>query len=98
MPILPLATPTAGARKGGVAEGAEFQKRRRHMLFTRWIDENGNRRMAPALRASLDPRQWRALVTLANRFRVAGRVLDRLARALAMPHLLGGGAQLRAET
>jgi hypothetical protein len=64
----------------------------------RWIDERGNRRMMPAVRASLDPRQWLALVTLTKRYRVASRVLDRVARALARPLLLGGGAGLRAET
>lgn len=64
----------------------------------RWIDESGNRRMTPAVRALLDPRQWRALVTLTRRYRVASRVLDRLAGALARAHLLGGDAELRAET
>jgi adenosylhomocysteine nucleosidase len=63
----------------------------------RWIDESGNRRMTPAMRASLDPRQWRALLTLTKRYRVASRVLDRLARALAAPSLLGAPrAELRA--
>jgi adenosylhomocysteine nucleosidase len=64
----------------------------------RWIDDSGNRRMTPAVRASLDPRQWRALATLTKRYRVASRVLDRLAEALARPRLLGGNAELRAET
>jgi adenosylhomocysteine nucleosidase len=64
----------------------------------RWIDDGGNRRLTPAVRASLDPRQWRALLTLARRYRVASRVLDRLARALARPRLLGGEATLRVET
>ncbi len=54
-----------------------------------WIDEHGNRRMTAALRAAVDVRQWRSLLTLAKRYRVASGVLDRLARALAAPHLLG---------
>lgn len=61
-----------------------------------WIDERGNRRIAAAVRASLDPRQWRALRTLGKRYRVASGVLDRLARALAAPELLGGGVALQA--
>jgi adenosylhomocysteine nucleosidase len=64
----------------------------------RWIDASGDRRLTPAVQASLDPRQWRALLTLAKRYRLASRVLDRLARALARPRLLGGSATLRAET
>jgi adenosylhomocysteine nucleosidase len=64
----------------------------------RWIDDRGDRRLTPAVRASLDPRQWRALLTLTRRYRVASGVLERLARALAGPHLLGGRAVLRAET
>jgi adenosylhomocysteine nucleosidase len=55
----------------------------------RWIDDSGNRRMTPAMRASLDPRQWPALLTLTRRYRVASRALDRVARALAAPSLLG---------
>jgi hypothetical protein len=63
----------------------------------RWIDEAGNRRMSAGLRASLDPRQWRALLTLTKRYRVATAVLERLARALAAPDLLGThGAALQA--
>ena len=54
-----------------------------------WIDAHGNRRMTAALRAAVDVRQWRSLVTLAKRYRVASGALDRLARALAAPHLLG---------
>jgi adenosylhomocysteine nucleosidase len=54
-----------------------------------WIDARGNRRMTAALRAAVDVRQWRSLLTLAKRYRVASGVLDRLARALAAPHLLG---------
>jgi adenosylhomocysteine nucleosidase len=48
-----------------------------------WIDERGNRRFAAVLRAVVSPSQWRPLVTLASRYRVASGVLDRLARALA---------------
>ena len=48
-----------------------------------WIDEQGRRRASAVLRAVVDPRQWRALLILAKRYRVASGVLDRLARALA---------------
>jgi adenosylhomocysteine nucleosidase len=56
-----------------------------------WIDARGNRRLTPALRASFDFKQWRALLTLVKRYRVASGVLERLARALATPRLLGAG-------
>jgi len=55
----------------------------------KWIDPRGNRRVTAALRAAVDARQWRSLLTLAKRYRVASGVLDHLARALAAPHLLG---------
>jgi adenosylhomocysteine nucleosidase len=48
-----------------------------------WIDEHGNRRAAAALRAAASFRQWRPLLTLAKRYRVASAALDRLAQALA---------------
>ncbi|HEY8520779.1 MAG TPA: purine phosphorylase [Gammaproteobacteria bacterium] len=48
----------------------------------RWIDERGNRRLAPALDAALRPARWAALLGLARRYRVAAGVLDRLARVL----------------
>jgi adenosylhomocysteine nucleosidase len=48
-----------------------------------WIDERGVRRLAPTLRAVVNLRQWRPLLTLAKRFRTASGVLDRLAQALA---------------
>jgi nucleoside phosphorylase len=48
-----------------------------------WIDELGYRRLAPTLRAVVSLRQWRPLLTLAQRFRTASGVLDRLAQALA---------------
>jgi adenosylhomocysteine nucleosidase len=48
-----------------------------------WIDERGNRRMSATLRAVVDWQQWRPLLTLAKRYRVASNVLDRLARAAA---------------
>lgn len=58
----------------------------------RWIDDLGHRRMTAVLRASLDVTQWRALLTLAKRYRIASRILDDLARALATPRMLGAGA------
>jgi adenosylhomocysteine nucleosidase len=62
-----------------------------------WIDSRGNRRLTAALRAARDVGQWPALLTLATRYRVASGVLDRLARALAAPRLLGAdGAALPA--
>jgi adenosylhomocysteine nucleosidase len=56
-----------------------------------WIDARGDRRVTAALRASLDVKQWRLLLTLAKRYRVASRVLDRLARALAARPLSSAG-------
>ena len=62
-----------------------------------WIDERGDRRMSAVLRAAVDARQWRALLTLAKRYRVASGALDRLARALAAPaHARRRGAALPA--
>src|SRR5688572_5696061 len=58
----------------------------------RWIDARGNRRMTAAVRAVVDARQWRSLLTLANRYRVASGVLDRLARALATRQFFAAGA------
>ena len=63
-----------------------------------WIDEKGNRRVAAAVRASFRPRQWRALLTLGHRYRIASGVLDRLAHALAAPALLDGDAVLQARS
>jgi hypothetical protein len=64
-----------------------------------WIDERGNSRLAPALRAAASPRQWRALLTLANRYRAASRVLDKVARTLASGQcFVAGGAARRAGT
>ena len=57
----------------------------------RWIDEQGRRRASAVLRAIVDARQWRALLTLAKRYRVATGVLDRLARALAARQAIGAG-------
>jgi adenosylhomocysteine nucleosidase len=54
----------------------------------RWIDERGNRRLAPTLRAVVSVKQWRPLLTLAQRYRIASAMLDRLAAALASRHLL----------
>lgn len=57
-----------------------------------WIDEHGRRRVVPALRAVAAVGQWRALLTLAKRYRVASRVLDRLGSALLARGLLADGA------
>jgi nucleoside phosphorylase len=54
-----------------------------------WIDEQGRRRASAALRAVVDVRQWRPLLKLAQRYRVASGVLERLARALAARQTLG---------
>jgi adenosylhomocysteine nucleosidase len=63
----------------------------------RWIDEAGRRRASAMLRAVVDARQWRALLTLAQRYRVASGVLDRLASALAARQTLSdGGAAMPA--
>ena len=48
----------------------------------------GDRRMAATLQAVVSWRQWRPLLTLAQRYRVASGVLDRLAHALAARRLL----------
>ena len=61
-----------------------------------WIDELGHRRMSAVLRAALDARQWRALLTLAKRYRVASSALDRFASALAARRMLGAGTALPA--
>jgi adenosylhomocysteine nucleosidase len=53
-----------------------------------WIDEQGNRRLAPTLRAAVSMRQWRPLLKLAQRYRTASGVLDRLAQALVSRGLL----------
>ena len=62
-----------------------------------WLDEHGRTRASAVLRAVVDARQWRALANMGARYRVASGVLDRLARALAAPRMLGaGGAALPA--
>ena len=62
-----------------------------------WLDEQGRTRASAVLRAVVDPRQWRALLNMGARYRVASGVLDRLARALAAPRMPGaGGAVLPA--
>jgi adenosylhomocysteine nucleosidase len=53
-----------------------------------WIDDRGNRRLAPTLRAVATLGQWRPLLTLAKRYRTASGVLDRLAEVLAGRQLL----------
>jgi adenosylhomocysteine nucleosidase len=57
-----------------------------------WIDARGNRRVAAALQAAVDARQWRSLLMLAKRYRLASATLDRLARALAARRLFAAGA------
>jgi len=54
-----------------------------------WIDERGRTRASAALRAVVDVRQWRPLLKLAQRYRVASAALDRLAHALAAGQTLG---------
>jgi adenosylhomocysteine nucleosidase len=54
-----------------------------------WIDERGNRRFAAALRAVVRPTEWRALLTLGQRYRVASGVLERLAQAAAASGAFG---------
>jgi hypothetical protein len=61
----------------------------------RWIDERGRRRMAPALRAVVAARQWRPLLTLAKRHRVASRVLIHLATTLHERGLLDERSPVR---
>ena len=60
-----------------------------------WLDEQGRRRLAPALRAIVSPSQWGGLVTLMRRYRVANRALDDLARALARRRMLAGDETAR---
>jgi adenosylhomocysteine nucleosidase len=64
----------------------------------RWIDEQGRRRASAVLRAVVDARQWRRLLTLAQRYRVASAALDRLARALAARQPFRAGRAMRAES
>ena len=45
----------------------------------RWIDERGERRIGAALLAALNPKEWRGLWMLAQRYRAARRTLARLA-------------------
>jgi adenosylhomocysteine nucleosidase len=45
----------------------------------RWIDERGDRRLAPAFAAAFQPVQWRELWILGQRYRSARRTLERLA-------------------
>jgi adenosylhomocysteine nucleosidase len=48
----------------------------------RWIDERGNRRLAPLADVATRPVEWRALLALALRYGTARRTLDALARCL----------------
>jgi len=59
-----------------------------------WIDERGNRRLDALLRIVIKPSEWPALLTLAQRYRVASRVLVRLAGVVASRGLLGASAAL----
>jgi nucleoside phosphorylase len=62
-----------------------------------WLDEQGRTRASAVLRAVVDARQWRALANMGARYRVASGAMDRLARALAAPRMLGAaGAALPA--
>jgi adenosylhomocysteine nucleosidase len=61
----------------------------------RWIDEQGRRRASAALHAVVSWRQWRPLLTLAKRYRVANGVLERLAHALAARRLPAVAVPLR---
>jgi len=65
----------------------------------RWLDEHGRRRLAPALRAAVNPSQWGAFVTLVRRYRVASGALEALAGALAQRQVFAGdmAAARRAE-
>lgn len=58
----------------------------------RWIDGEGRTRLAAALSAAVDVRQWRGLLTLAKRYRAASASLAELARALAASDLTATGA------
>jgi adenosylhomocysteine nucleosidase len=49
----------------------------------RWIDERGERRLAPAFAAAFQPAQWGVLWILARRYRAALRTLDSLAAVVA---------------
>jgi adenosylhomocysteine nucleosidase len=60
-----------------------------------WIDAQGRTRTTAALRAAMSWRQWRPMLTLASRYRVANGVLARLARALAARRLPAGAAPAR---
>jgi adenosylhomocysteine nucleosidase len=60
-----------------------------------FIDERGNRRLTPVLRAVFSPGQWRPLVTLTRRHGLARRVLERLARSLAARRVLAGDVAAR---
>jgi adenosylhomocysteine nucleosidase len=51
-------------------------------------DEHGRQRVGAVLRALARPAQWRGLWLLMRRYRVASRVLERLARSLAYRRLL----------
>lgn len=53
-----------------------------------WVDAGGDRRFAAALAAAFKPLQWRALWTLAQRYRAASRALDRAAALTAASRVL----------
>jgi adenosylhomocysteine nucleosidase len=58
----------------------------------RWIDGEGRTRLAAALSAAADVRQWRGLLKLTKRYRAARASLDELAGALAASELAAAGA------
>ena len=60
-----------------------------------FVDERGNRRLLPVLRAVLRASQWLPLVTLARRYRIARRVLERVARALAARRVFAADVAVR---
>lgn len=49
----------------------------------RWIDERGNRRLAPLADVATRPAEWRPFLTLALHYGTARRIMDALARCLA---------------
>jgi nucleoside phosphorylase len=51
----------------------------------RWVDERGESRLGAALAAALRPAQWHELWILAQRYRTARRMLERLATLVIEP-------------
>jgi adenosylhomocysteine nucleosidase len=61
----------------------------------RWIDERGERRIGAAFAAALRPAQWRGLLILAQRYRVARRMLARVAPIVSSTSFGSGAASAR---